>query len=138
MNLFDNPHKKMKTIAITGTKGKTTTSFMIKNIIEKSGKKCGVIGTTGIYIGDKYYPNKNTTPLSYDTLKYMNEMVEDKIDYGAGIVLKKQVGDKVVKGDVLMELYTNKDVSNEMLVNDSFEIVNNIVKKQDLIYKVLS
>lgn len=73
MNLFDNPHKKMKTIAITGTKGKTTTSFMIKRIIEESGSKCGVIGTTGIYIGDKYYLNKNTTPLSYDTLKYMNE-----------------------------------------------------------------
>ena len=81
MNLFDNPHKKMKTIAITGTKGKTTTSFMIKKIIEESGSKCGVIGTTGIYIGDKYYPNKNTTPLSYDTLKYMNEMVNDNIEY---------------------------------------------------------
>ena len=81
MNLFDNPHKKMTTIAITGTKGKTTTSFMIKKIIEKTGSKCGVIGTTGIYIGDKYYPNKNTTPLSYDTLKYMNEMVSDEIKY---------------------------------------------------------
>ena len=81
MNLFDNPHKKMKTIAITGTKGKTTTSFMIKRIIEETGSKCGVIGTTGIYIGDKYYPNKNTTPLSYDTLKYMNEMVNDNIEY---------------------------------------------------------
>lgn len=81
MNLFDNPHKKMTTIAITGTKGKTTTSFMIRNIIENSGSKCGVIGTTGIYIGDKYYPNKNTTPLSYDTLKYMNEMVMDGIKY---------------------------------------------------------
>ena len=81
MNLFDDPHKKMTTIAITGTKGKTTTSFMIKRIIEESGSKCGVIGTTGIYIGDKYYPNKNTTPLSYDTLKYMNEMVADGIKY---------------------------------------------------------
>ena len=81
MNLFDNPHKKMTTIAITGTKGKTTTSFMIKKIIEETGSKCGVIGTTGIYIGDKYYPNKNTTPLSYDTLKYMNEMVNDNIAY---------------------------------------------------------
>ena len=81
MNLFNNPHKKMTTIAITGTKGKTTTSFMIKRIIEESGSKCGVIGTTGIYIGDKYYPSKNTTPLSYDILKYMNEMVNDGIEY---------------------------------------------------------
>ena len=55
----------MTTIAITGTKCKTTTSFMIKKIIEESGSKCGVIGTTGIYILDKYYSNKNTTPLSH-------------------------------------------------------------------------
>jgi len=81
MRLFNYPQSKMKTIAITGTKGKTTTSFMIKKIIEETGRKCGVIGTTGIYIGDKFYPNKNTTPESYDTLKYMNEMVNDGITY---------------------------------------------------------
>ena len=81
MNLFDNPQKKLKTIAITGTKGKTTVSFMIKKILEVAGYRCGVIGTTGIYIGDKYYVSKNTTPLSYDTIKYMNEMVNDRIEY---------------------------------------------------------
>ena len=81
MNYFDYPHKKMKTIAITGTKGKTTTSFMIKKIIEESGHKCGVIGTTGVYIGKKYYKIMNTTPEVYDTLKYMSEMVKDKIEY---------------------------------------------------------
>lgn len=81
MRLFKFPQNKMKTVAITGTKGKTTVSFMIKKIIEASGKKCGLIGTTGVYIGKKYYPIKNTTPESYDTLKYMNEMVHDKIEY---------------------------------------------------------
>lgn len=81
LNLFDNPNKRMITIAITGTKGKTTTSFMIKKILECAGYSCGVIGTTGIYINDKYYSSKNTTPLSYDTIKYMKEMVDDKIDY---------------------------------------------------------
>lgn len=81
MRLFNYPQEKMKTIAITGTKGKTTTSFMIKKIIEESGNKCGLIGTTGIYIGDKFYSSKNTTPESYDTLRYMNEMVNDGIKY---------------------------------------------------------
>lgn len=81
LNLFDNPHKKITTIAITGTKGKTTTSFMIKKILECAGYSCGVIGTTGIYIKDKYYSSKNTTPLSYDTIKYMSEMVENDIEY---------------------------------------------------------
>ena len=81
MNYFDNPHEKIKTIAITGTKGKTTTSFMIKNIIEKAGYDCAIIGTIGIYIKDKYYESKNTTPISYDILKYIDEMVKAKVEY---------------------------------------------------------
>ena len=81
MRLFRYPQSKLKTIAITGTKGKTTVSFMIKKIIEQSGKKCGVIGTTGIYIGDKFYKSMNTTPESYDIFKYMDEMVRDGIEY---------------------------------------------------------
>lgn len=81
MRLFKYPQSKLKTIAITGTKGKTTISFMIKRIIEEAGYKCGLIGTTGVYIGDKVYPAKNTTPESYETIKYMNEMVKKKMDY---------------------------------------------------------
>ncbi len=81
MRLFNYPQSKLKTIAITGTKGKTTVSFMIKRILEEAGYKCGVIGTTGIYIGDKMYPAKNTTPESYETIRYMDMMVKKKIDF---------------------------------------------------------
>lgn len=81
MRLFNYPQSKLKTIAITGTKGKTTTSFMIKRILECAGYKCGLIGTTGIFIGDKMYPAKNTTPESYETIKYMNEMVLKKMNF---------------------------------------------------------
>ena len=81
IRLFNYPQNKLKTIAITGTKGKTTTSFMIKRILEEAGYKCGIIGTIGVYIGDKVYPIKNTTPESYEIIKYMDEMVKDKIDY---------------------------------------------------------
>ena len=81
MNFFDYPQHKLKTIAITGTKGKTTTSFMIKRILECAGYKCGLIGTTGIYIDKIKYPIKNTTPEIYDTIKYMHEMVKGKISY---------------------------------------------------------
>ena len=49
-NFYDNPSKKLKLIGITGTKGKTTTTFMIKEILEKAGKKVGLIGTIAIYI----------------------------------------------------------------------------------------
>ena len=81
IKLFNYPQSKLKTIAITGTKGKTTTSFMIKRILECAGYKCGLIGTTGVYIGDKIYPAKNTTPEAYDTIKYMDLMVKAKMDY---------------------------------------------------------
>ena len=81
MRLFSYPQSKLKTIAITGTKGKTTTSFMIKRILEEAGYKCGLIGTTGVYIGDKVYPAKNTTPESYETIRYMDEMVKKKMDF---------------------------------------------------------
>ena len=131
MNLFDNPHKKMKTIAITGTKGKTTISFMIKNIIEASGSKCGVIGTTGIYIGDKYYVSKNTTPLSYDTIKYMNEMVNEGIEY-----LVMEVSSQALKydrvNDIIFDfgIFTNltRDHISEFEHSDMEDYVNSKAK----------
>ena len=81
INYFDNPIKNMKSIAITGTKGKTTTSFMIKNILEEDNKKVGVIGTMGVFFGDKHYSTVNTTPESYDIQKYLREMANDGVEY---------------------------------------------------------
>lgn len=62
---FGYPAKRMTTIGITGTKGKTTTAHMIKSVLEAAGKKVGMIGTTGITIGDTTVPSLNTTPESY-------------------------------------------------------------------------
>lgn len=80
-SLFSYPAEKLTMIALTGTKGKTTTAFMIKSILEKAGKKVGVIGTMGVYIGDRHIETKNTTPESYDIQYYLNEMVEEGIQY---------------------------------------------------------
>ena len=71
---FGYPAKKLCTVALTGTKGKTSTSFMIKNILEESGRKVGVIGTTGIYYGKKTIDSENSTPESYLIHKYMHDM----------------------------------------------------------------
>ena len=49
---FDYPAEKLKTIGITGTKGKTTTAYMVRSILEKSGFKTGLIGTIETIIGD--------------------------------------------------------------------------------------
>ena len=59
---FGRPQEKMITIGVTGTKGKTTTTHMIKAILESCGKKVGMIGTTGIVIGSEVTPTMNTTP----------------------------------------------------------------------------
>ena len=73
---FSNPAKELTTIAITGTKGKTTTVAMIKKILECAGIKSGTVGTLGIIIGDRLIKTNNTTPESYEVQKAMREMVD--------------------------------------------------------------
>lgn len=80
-NYFDNPSQKLTMIGITGTKGKTTTTFMIKKILEQSKKKVGIIGTNGVYYNDVKYLIDNTTPESYEIQKYLKEMVDNNIEY---------------------------------------------------------
>ncbi|MCR4802706.1 MAG: UDP-N-acetylmuramoyl-L-alanyl-D-glutamate--2,6-diaminopimelate ligase [Lachnospiraceae bacterium] len=77
---FGYPAKELKTIGITGTKGKTTTSYMVKSILEKTGFKTGLIGTIETIIGDKHIPAVNTTPESYIVQKTFREMVEAGIE----------------------------------------------------------
>lgn len=78
---FGNPAKELVTIGLTGTKGKTSTTFMIKAILEAAGEKVGLIGTTGALIGDKRVPTKNTTPESYEVQKLFRLMVDEGCKY---------------------------------------------------------
>lgn len=59
---FDHPAKQLKIIGITGTKGKTTTTYMVKSMLEGAGYKVGLIGTIETIIGDVTIPSANTTP----------------------------------------------------------------------------
>ena len=77
---FGYPAEKLKIIGITGTKGKTTTTYMIKSILEDVGHKVGLIGTIEAVIGEKKIPAANTTPESYTIHKYFAEMVEAGCD----------------------------------------------------------
>ena len=77
---FGHPAEKLKTIGITGTKGKTTTTYMVKSILENAGHKVGLIGTIETIIGDKVIPSANTTPESYQIQEYFHEMVENGCD----------------------------------------------------------
>jgi len=80
-NLFENPATHLKTIAITGTKGKTTTSWMLKTILENAHHKVGIIGTMGTFINNQLYEHKNTTPESYLIQKYLKMMVDSNCEY---------------------------------------------------------
>ncbi len=77
---FGHPAGKLKTIGITGTKGKTTTTYMVKSILENAGYKVGLIGTIEAVIGEKHIPAANTTPESYMVQKYFHDMVEAGCD----------------------------------------------------------
>lgn len=80
-NFYKNPSRKLRIIGVTGTKGKTTTTFMIKSILEKHGERVGLIGTVANYIGDRNLgESSRTTPESLELQKLFNQMVEENMD----------------------------------------------------------
>ncbi|MCX6155388.1 MAG: UDP-N-acetylmuramoyl-L-alanyl-D-glutamate--2,6-diaminopimelate ligase [Candidatus Kapabacteria bacterium] len=80
---YDFPTKKMYICGITGTNGKTTCTFLIKSIFEDAGYKTGIIGTTGIFIGDKILTASHTTPDPFELCKIFSEMREEGISHVA-------------------------------------------------------
>ena len=81
-NFYGNPSKKFKLIGVTGTKGKTTTTFMIKEILEKAGNKVGLIGTIATYINGKMITESSrTTPESIELQRTFAQMVEQGVEY---------------------------------------------------------
>lgn len=95
---FDHPSRKMTVIGITGTKGKTTTSYMVESILNKAHKKVGIIGTIGSLINGELRKTKNTTPESFELQRLMNEMVESGCEYcvmevsSQGLMLNRVAG----------------------------------------------
>jgi len=80
-NFYKNPSTKFNLIGVTGTKGKTTTTFMIKSILEENGQKVGLIGTVANYIGTKNLGESDrTTPDALELQELFSKMVEEKID----------------------------------------------------------
>ena len=73
---FDYPADKLQVIGITGTKGKTTTTYMVKSILEGVGYKVGLIGTIEAIRGDERIPAANTTPESYTIQEYFKKMLD--------------------------------------------------------------
>ena len=95
---FGYPADKLKVIGITGTKGKTTTTYMIRNMLQACGHKVGLIGTIETIIGDEHIPAEHTTPESYTIQRDFREMVDAGIDIvvmevsSQGLMLKRTAG----------------------------------------------
>ncbi len=77
---FGHPADKLKVIGVTGTKGKTTTTYLVKSILENAGLKVGLIGTIEVIIGETHIHANNTTPESYLLQEYFAKMAEEGLD----------------------------------------------------------
>ena len=80
-NLYDNPQKKVKLIGVTGTNGKTSTTYLVKDILAKAGYRVGLIGTVVNETPEAVIPSKFTTPDSLSFYSLMHEMVKAKCEY---------------------------------------------------------
>lgn len=80
-NWFGNPSRQLRMIGVTGTNGKTTTTMLIKSMLESAHHKVGLIGTIHNMVGDRVLPTERTTPDSYDLQSMLSLMVAEGCDY---------------------------------------------------------
>ncbi len=76
INRFGHPAEQIKMVGVTGTNGKTTTTYLVKHILEKQGAKVGLIGTNQNMIGEEVLPTERTTPESYELHRLFRDMVD--------------------------------------------------------------
>ena len=80
-NFYDNPSAKLQLIGITGTNGKTTIATLLYQLFQKAGYKVGLLSTVKILVNDIEYKATHTTPDSLTINKYLNEMIDNDVDY---------------------------------------------------------
>lgn len=105
---YDNPCDKLNIIGVTGTNGKTTTAFMIKNILESCNEKVGLIGTIANYIGDEKLKTERTTPESLELQELFRNMVDKGVKYCVMEVSSHSLElDRVYGVDFEVGIFTN-------------------------------
>ena len=139
-NFFGNPTRKLKTIGVTGTKGKTTTTYMIKEILEKAGHKVGLIGTIANYIGNEKIGDNHsrTTPESLELQEMFSKMVEQNVEIAVMEVSSQSLKLNRVYGiDFDMAIFThftedhispNEHPNMEDYFNCKLELIKNAKK----------
>jgi UDP-N-acetylmuramoyl-L-alanyl-D-glutamate--2,6-diaminopimelate ligase len=132
---YKNISEKIKLIGITGTKGKTTTSYIIKSILETAGNKTGLIGTISNYIGDKEIKSSLTTPESNDLNELLLEMYNSGCNYAVMEVSSHALALKRVFGlDFSAAVFTN--ISSDHL--DFHQNFENYLSAKKILFDNLS
>ena len=107
-NYFGNPSAGLTLIAVMGTNGKTTISYLLESILKEAGFKCGVLGTINYRYNDKNYLAPNTTPESYEMQKIMRDMADDGVTHVVAEVSSHAVDLKRVDDcDFDLGIFTN-------------------------------
>lgn len=113
-NFYDDPAAKLKLIGVTGTKGKTTTTYLIRSLLMNTGLKTGLIGTVANLINDQRLPSKNTTPVALELQQLLAEMVKAGMEYVVMEVSSHAIALKRIAGlSFLRGIFTN--ISREHL-----------------------
>lgn len=134
-SFFKEPSKKLKLIGITGTNGKTTTSYFIKSVLETAGNKVGLIGTIANYIGEKEIKSSMTTPESNDLNELLLEMVDDKCSYAVMEVSSHSLSLNRVFGlDFSAAVFTNITLDHL----DFYQNFENYLRAKKILFDSLS
>ncbi len=105
---YGYPSKEVKVVGVTGTKGKTTTTYLIQSILERAGQPAGLIGTIAYRVGSKVYEANNTTPSSLTIIKLLDEMRRQKCQWAVMEVSSHALEMKRVLGiDFQGAVFTN-------------------------------
>ena len=132
--LYGEPSKKLFMVGITGTNGKTTTSYLINHIFETYNMKTGLIGTIHHKIGKKIIPTKNTTPVSVTLQRLLNDMVTEQCDACIMEVSSHALAlDRVLGCDFDCAVFTN--LSHEHL--DLHKTMENYAHTKELLFTQL-
>lgn len=135
-NFFENPTKNLKLIGVTGTNGKTSTSFFIKNMLNSMGYKCGLIGTIENDFGDGKIESTLTTPEPMELQKLFRNMVDNGCNYCVMEVSSQALAQKRVYGlkyeiSVLTNItidHLDYHITMENYINSKLELLKNSKK----------
>ena len=137
-NFYGNPSRKLKLIGITGTKGKTTTTFMVKEMLEKAGKKVGLIGSIATYInGKRIKDSDRTTPESLEIQRDFAQMVEEGVEYAVMEVTSQSLKlNRVATCDFDIVAFTN--LSEDHISEKEHKDMNEYFEAKMKLFKMCS